>query len=415
MAESKPHMTTRMYCLIPVAFAALSMSCRPASNERAASVEATRPAEATGVGSEFSAVASLQASTPPVLWVRQILIRHADAPMSVPFGPAEFRFAQESTRSRVEAERLANELATRARAYPELFSELARERSDDEFTRTLGGMLGGLAPAQLRPWPLVRETLLQLQLGQVSGVIETEAGFHVFLREVPPDPAVTSGARIVIGYDAATWLHAHVARPGRAIPKRSRAEALDVATALYHRLAGHPELFPRLVDEYSDHRDAQRGGDFGQWSTDEPSAHPRQTAILQSMQVGQVHAPIDGMLGFEIILRTRNTERRTYAMNTIQLRFDPNAAPGTPFSKTVVADKATSLARVTVADPSRFDQLREQYCCARTKVWQAGRGTPALELALQRLPLDAIANEPVEVDHSFMIPRRLSPESAAAL
>lgn len=125
----------------------------------------------------------------------------------------------------------------------------------------------------------------------MTRLIETRHGFHVFQRHSPPPEETVSGAHIVIGHDDARWLHEFTAR--RAIPPRTRQEALQLATQLHERLRDEPEQFASVLDELSEHRDAGWAGDFGRWSTREPTAFPRELEVLRGLRVGEVAPPID--------------------------------------------------------------------------------------------------------------------------
>ncbi len=82
------------------------------------------------------------------------------------------------TRSRAEAQTLADELVKRAQS-GEDFEELARSNSDGP-SAPQGGMLGRFPRGQMVPE--FEATAFQLKPGEVSGVVETPFGFHVIQR-----------------------------------------------------------------------------------------------------------------------------------------------------------------------------------------------------------------------------------------
>src|SRR5262249_2985714 len=147
---------------------------------------------------------------------------------------------------------------------PAQFAAMAERVSEDVATNTRGGSLGGINAFMLQTCPEVLDALSALKQGEVSRPVESAYGFHVFLLRAPPRDATVSGARIVVGYDEAPWLQAFLAR--RPLPRRSRAEALALAQKVYER-ARQGEDFQRLVEEFTDHQEAVRKGDFGAWST----------------------------------------------------------------------------------------------------------------------------------------------------
>ena len=144
----------------------------------------------------------------------------------------------------------------------------------------------------LAPWPPVLDALAATKTGEVSAVVETQFGFHVFRRESPPPPQRVAGRRIVIGHSGTSWLQI-VGRPGRSDISRTRDDAWVIAKQVAERARKAPAEFARLVDEYSEHRDARDGGDLGLWSNQEPTYLRREMAILAGLKVGEIAEPID--------------------------------------------------------------------------------------------------------------------------
>lgn len=77
--------------------------------------------------------------------------------------------------TRKEAEEVAGE------ATPENFAKLARQRSTDPGSASTGGSLGTFSETQFRQQfdPTFVDAALALEPGQISGVVETQFGFHV--------------------------------------------------------------------------------------------------------------------------------------------------------------------------------------------------------------------------------------------
>lgn len=347
-----------------------------------------------------------------VLWVSHILIRHdASKNLEVSFSLADWSsVAPSPARSRTQALELAREVATKAEAGD--FAALAREYSEDITTRDQGGSLGGITASQLLLWPQVLDALAAISEGEISRVVETRYGFHVFARSRPVFEQAVSGSRIVIGHARARWLG--VVRSD-VPPQRSREDALALATEVFEQARAQPEDFERLVARYSEHPDALEGGDFGSWSTREPSPFPREIEVLRSLDVGKVAAPIDSPFGFEIIIRTPERPREQFAMTAIRLPFERNAPADQSSSRASSLARARSMARRVAEEPAAFAALQEESCCRFVEQWPEGRGSPVLTAALRGLEIGRVAEQPMEAEASWVIPRRLAPRPVESL
>jgi PPIC-type peptidyl-prolyl cis-trans isomerase-like protein len=345
-----------------------------------------------------------------VLWLSHILVRHEEARNpTVNFSVTGWRSSlPPASRSRPEALRLALELAERARKEPERFSELAAAYSEDITTRRRGGSLGGMMAVQLFPWPEVLDALEATPPGDVSRVIETSHGFHVLYRRKPPRAEEVSGRRLLIAYDDAPW--SEVVGRGN-IPRRSRTEALALATSIYDQARQHPEAFEGLVRRRSEHEDAVRGGYFGTWSTLEPSPVPREIEALQEVGVGDITAVIDTPFGYQVLQRIDSRQALPLAMSRIELHFDATAAAESTESRDAVLAQARASITSVLERPARFAELQGELCC--TGVWPvlAGRHSPAIETALAALRPGEIAREPIEIYGGYWILQRLDPSA----
>jgi hypothetical protein len=346
-----------------------------------------------------------------VVWASHILIRHGEAPMADPcFSFANWHSESTAPRHlRREALTIARDLRERAAQHPQQFAELAAKYSEDAATRSIGGSLGGMKISQLRFWPEIVDGLAHLAPGEVSKVIETEYGFHIVQRQAVPREDTVTGRRIVIAHNEAGWLPL-LAR-GEA-PFRNRQDALALANDLYTRASADPGTFEQLIDRYSEHRDALRGGDLGTWSNLEPSNSPREVAVLSRLAVGQVAPPLDSPVGFEIIQRVPNREREWYAIEQLVLPFNALAPSGDPASKASVRAQANDLLQQVRRAPETFDTLRSQRCCAEPLEWLDGRGSPALTALLGKTPLGSFGEEPVQSEYNYVIAKRIAPTAA---
>jgi hypothetical protein len=248
-----------------------------------------------------------------VLTISHALVRYqGPEPEFSPLRAPGWRVEPAATRSRLEALRIAAHIAAEAERHPEHFSDLAKELSDDLTTRPFGGALGTWS-AQLM-FPEFLDALATMRVGEVSRVIETDMGFHVLMLRATPPEELVSASEIVIGYESASLLEP---RDGRTLAFRSRAEAQELANRVVALAKATPDAFPRLVDTYSDHVDADRGGDIGTWSTHEAYIHHREVEQIAALADGEISEPIDSAMGFRIFRRKaaapRSTPLRFYA------------------------------------------------------------------------------------------------------
>lgn len=376
----------------------------PSTSTRALSAPAASP------DSRSMSVAELDAT---VLWLSDIAIRHVgvDFPL-VSFNYSGWQTAADLTaRTEQEALARAEEVVRRAQA-GEPFESLAREYSDEPERSSRGGSLGGVTASHLTPWPQVLDAVLALQPGQVTNVIETDTGYHVLLRRAPPPEAVVSGRHLVIAHDSAPWFAKAAMGP---IPERTREQALELARGLYHRALAQPGELGRLIDEHSEHRDRVRGGDFGTWSTLEPTDFPREVETLSRLRVGEIAEPIDSAWGIQIIQRVDDPSRERLAMATIDLIYDPGRPAVEPGSRQWARREIDALGAALRRQPEQFAALQQQYCCPGAVEVIAGRHSPAVESTLARLAQGQIAEQPIEeLNLRFRIVKRLGLEELSA-
>jgi parvulin-like peptidyl-prolyl isomerase len=349
---------------------------------------------------------------PVVLWFSQIVIRHSVVPVEVSFNLAHWSSVRRVTRSRAEAFALAQRVAAEAAREPSRFAELARRYSEDLPSGDEGGAMGAMSAMQMDLWPDVLDALSALRPGEPSRVVETNYGFHIFLRSTPPAHQTMSGSHIVIGHEQAAWLEVY-ARGERS--HRTRAEALALANEIYRQARVEPQRFAELVRRYSEHRDAIADGDFGAWSTLEPNPFPPRTQRLAELEVGQVGAPIETHLGFEVILRSAprpraqyRAARRVFAAPVIGA--DPSRAP-TPGARAAVVKQAEALAQRLAHAPAAFAALDSDDAQWVDELqWEDGRGSAELTAALARLRPGEVTPTPVDTEDGLVVAQRLEPQ-----
>jgi hypothetical protein len=343
-----------------------------------------------------------------VLWPSHLLIRHAGARFigDVSFSLADFHSVLPApNRGRAEALELAQALARQAQAAPESFADLVRTHSEDVVRRDGGGALGGVTAAQLKAWPEVLDALFALEPGQVSEVVESGYGFHIFLRRPPPEQQVVTGRRIVIGHAQARWLGTLDAGTP---PVRSRDDAFELAQRIYAEAQANPESFLDLIGRYSELRDRVRGGDFGTWTNVEPCPFPREIEQLGQLQIGEVARPFDSLFGVQIVQRVPNRERQEYAMEGIRFDFDPRLPADHPRSSSSMLASARALNARWRSAPSLPPPL-EPGQFSFTSQWTDGRGSPEVLAALAEVPLGQLIHEPVRSASRYFVGRRVAP------
>jgi len=341
-----------------------------------------------------------------VLWLSDIVVRHARVEQpQVSYQLNGWKTARLPVpRSREEALTIARRVVELARKGSS-FEQLARQYSDEPETASRGGSLGGLPAANLWAWPQVLDAAEVLKPGDVSEVIETESGYHVLYRRAPVPEATVSGRHIVIGHDDAPWLE--VLAPGP-VRQRSRAEALTLASQIYEQARAQPAEFAQLAAKYSEHRDAVRGGDFGTWSTREPTGYPRELETLEGLALGEVATPIDTAIGIQIIQRVQDQPRQHYATTNIQLDFDPESPDSETVSQSAFLRRANELSAALREEPALFADLQQRFCCGGVLEVISGRERPELEAALAELQPGQIGSQPIlDLNLRYLLLKRL--------
>ena len=210
----------------------------------------------------------------------QILIAYKD--IHVPWVPARAK-----TRTAAEAEKIARRVSQEARRGAD-FSKLAKEWSDWPFAAQNGGQLGILVEGN-SSMPEVTAEGLKLEVGGVSDPVSTPLGYAV-LKRLP----LVRISHVVIGY---------AGLPGSK-QTRSRAEAEQIATQVHDEITSGKISFADAAFKYSDEVvSAGRGGDVGSFEEKSPSL-PQIHKMAMTLKKGEVSAPFDSPLGFEILLRT---------------------------------------------------------------------------------------------------------------
>jgi hypothetical protein len=280
--------------------ACLLVAGLPAYRRHVQATEARAQAEAKARFSYPRArwrLVSFQELNQVALWVSHIVVMHAGSNPAATFlrRPGWSPDPPMPSRSVDEARGRALMIADLAARSPERFEELARLYSDDVVTAADGGSLGGIRAGHLPPEYL--DALAAIRPGAVSHVFQTQAGFHIIMRRpLPPDEKV-AGQRLVIRYRGTGG-----GREGTE-GTRTRAEALTFARDVARQARSGQEPFDDLVRRYSECIDVEELGDLGVRSTQDPGVWAREFERLASLRIGEVAEPLDGPIGFEVLLR----------------------------------------------------------------------------------------------------------------
>jgi peptidyl-prolyl cis-trans isomerase SurA len=193
------------------------------------------------------------------------------------------------TRSRSEADDAARRVHLLLRTDRASFEELARKYSDDEHTRDRDGYIGIFQRGEMTL--AFDRAVFGLEVGQISGVLETEYGFHVIRRE------------------PVRWYHIHHlliawhdARKNASHATRSHQQAKQLAEKIRQQAVQNKTDFCQLARKYSDDPGNRAAcGDLG-WI--EPGTlSPDIEAVIFKLQPGAVSEVVESPYGFHVFWR----------------------------------------------------------------------------------------------------------------
>ncbi len=84
-------------------------------------------------------------------------------------------FGADKAKAKAEAEKIAKE----AQANPKQFADLAKQYSQDDDSKAKGGVIGDFAASSSLVNAAFKETAFSVKSGEVSGVVESDFGFHI--------------------------------------------------------------------------------------------------------------------------------------------------------------------------------------------------------------------------------------------
>jgi hypothetical protein len=176
---------------------------------------------------------------------------------------------------------------------------------------------------------------------------------------------------------------------------------------VYREVRDTPDRFASLLEKYSDHRDALRGGDVGDWSSQEPTPFYREVAVLSGLELGEVAPPFDSPFGVQIMMRTPSRARQQYATETLMRGFDSGLPDEDANSRAaVLSDLRAVLPRLAEA-PQMFGRLQALYCCVGVRTWLEGRGDPVEEALLSQLTPGQFGQQLIVQDGRASIVKRV--------
>jgi parvulin-like peptidyl-prolyl isomerase len=196
------------------------------------------------------------------------------------------------TRNREAARALADALCRRARLVGADFAQLAREHSDEPSGKNGGYLDVFTRGVMLKPF---EDAAFNMEVGQVSEVVETPFGFHVIRRE---PIAEVSASHILIQWQDAPGPRRQGSRP----IVRTREEARARAESIQKLARARGADFAALAREHSDCPTAAEGGDLGRFSRGRML--PAIEAAAFKLSVGGVSEVVETEFGYHIVKRT---------------------------------------------------------------------------------------------------------------
>lgn len=217
-----------------------------------------------------------QGKAPKKLAAAHILIQHKDSSRS------------KSERTKEAALEIAKDVAKKAQAKDADFAALAKKYSDGP-SGPRGGDLGVFAPAQMVK--AFSDATMKLKVGEVSGPVESDFGYHVILRKEVPQPL--NAAHILIQYKGSSRAKSSVSR--------TKEEAMKLAKDVAKQAQAKGADFAALAKKHSDGPSGPDGGNLGEFM---PNQMVKAFSdATQKLKVGEVSGPVESDFGYHIILR----------------------------------------------------------------------------------------------------------------
>jgi parvulin-like peptidyl-prolyl isomerase len=207
------------------------------------------------------------------------------------------------------------------------------------------------------------------------------AGGATVVAQVPDQqvPDQVSASHILIQYDGA-------ASAAKTI-KRTKAEALELATKVAKMAKAKDADFAALAKEYSDGPSAPRGGNLFNFGPDQ-MVQPFSNAVL-AMEVGGVSDPVETQFGYHIILRQEVKEMQKASAKHILIMY--KGSMRAPANITRSKEEALARCEEVLAElkaGAEFEEMARTYSDGPTGPrggdlgeFQEGRMAPEFEKA----------------------------------
>ncbi len=176
------------------------------------------------------------------------------------------------------------------------FEELAKKYSEDLSTASLGGDLGFIEKGSL--YPSFEEAVFNLEIGEISNVVETPVGLHV-IKAVSRE-----GNKLRVK---------HILFLMR-ITQEDEKRIINKLNELRRRVM-EGEMFSQLVKEYSeDESTRENGGDLG-WVQLQLLQIPEFKTAVQDLKKGDISKPFKTDYGYHIIQVEDKQEGRQFSLD----------------------------------------------------------------------------------------------------
>ncbi len=183
------------------------------------------------------------------------------------------------------------------------FAEIAKEYSEDEATKSVGGDLGFIT--KFGPYSDLYEQAAKLKVGQVSNLIETDADINIIKLVDQRDSKEVKANHLLI-----CWQGADRCEGGLATKEEAKKKIDELKTQ------ATPENFVDLVKENSaEPGAAETGGDLG-WFGKDQMVKPFEEAAF-AMKVGEISEVVETQFGYHLIYKIDERPVKEYRVSRI--------------------------------------------------------------------------------------------------